>query len=68
MSVKYYAVKQGRKPGVYETWDECKEQVDGYSGAIYKSFKSRIDAEEFAGIKSPMPKNPFADKVIKMDT
>ncbi len=51
MAKKFYGVKQGRKPGVYETWDECKEQVDGYSGAIYKSFALKKDAEEFVGIK-----------------
>ena len=29
---KYYAVKVGRKPGIYLSWDECKMQVDRYSG------------------------------------
>ena len=49
--MKYYGVKKGRKPGIYKTWDECKEQVLGYSGAEYKSFKKEKDAEEFiAGI------------------
>lgn len=38
MAKKYYAVKKGRKNGVYTTWAECKKQVDGFSGAIYKSF------------------------------
>lgn len=46
---KFYAVKNGRKPGIYESWDECKAQVDGYSGAIYKSFKLKSDALEFLG-------------------
>lgn len=36
---KIYAVKKGLTPGIYKTWDECKAQVEGYSGAIYKSFK-----------------------------
>lgn len=35
---KYYGVKVGKTPGVYLTWEECKSQVDGYSGAVYKSF------------------------------
>lgn len=35
---KYYAVKRGRKPGIYETWDEAKVQVDNYPNALYKSF------------------------------
>ena len=45
--MKYYAVKKGKKPGIYTTWDECKENVHGYAGAIYKSFKNKKDAENF---------------------
>ena len=45
--MKYYAVKEGRRPGIYYTWDECKEQVIGHKGAIYKKFNSRDDALEF---------------------
>ncbi len=44
---KYYAVKMGRKIGIYESWDECKAQVEGYSGAIYKSFQNLEDAKSF---------------------
>ena len=33
---KYYAVASGRKPGVYETWDECKKQVFSFPNAQYK--------------------------------
>lgn len=35
---KFYVVWIGRNPGVYDTWDECKEQVHGYPQARYKSF------------------------------
>ena len=45
--MKYYAVKVGRKIGVYHTWEECKEQVDGFEGALYKSFSKLEDAEGF---------------------
>jgi len=31
---KFYAVKAGRLPGVYSTWDEAKRQIDGVSGSI----------------------------------
>lgn len=44
---KYYAVKVGRQPGIYGTWDECKTQVDGVSGAKYKSFATLGDAEKY---------------------
>lgn len=39
MMTKFYAVRKGKKTGIFSTWDECKEQVTGYKGAIYKSFK-----------------------------
>lgn len=35
---KYYIVWRGRKPGIYKTWDDCKTQVDRFTGARYKSF------------------------------
>ena len=35
---KYYAVRCGRKPGVYSTWDECREQVQFYRFADYRAF------------------------------
>ena len=42
---KFYAVQSGRVPGVYLTWEECKKQVDGFSGAVFKSFPTREEAE-----------------------
>ena len=44
---KFYAVKKGKKTGVFLTWDECKEQVTGFKGAVYKSFKTLSEAEAF---------------------
>ncbi len=44
---KWYAVAKGRTPGIYQTWDECKAQTAGFSGAIFKSFKTRDDAQAF---------------------
>lgn len=49
MSKKIYAVKNGRVPGIYLNWEECKAQVDGYSGAIYKSFSNTDDALGYIG-------------------
>ncbi|MBP5427135.1 MAG: ribonuclease H family protein [Clostridiales bacterium] len=44
---KFYVVKKGRTPGIYTTWDECKNEVAGYKGAIYKSFSGYQDAKDF---------------------
>lgn len=49
MSTKYYAVRKGRVPGIYASWDECKEQTEGFSGADFKSFKSYEQAAEWIG-------------------
>ncbi|WP_453992370.1 ribonuclease H1 domain-containing protein [Bacillus nitroreducens] len=49
---KYYAVKRGRKEGVYTSWNDCKEQVNGYPNAIYKSFSTYEEAINFIGEKT----------------
>ncbi len=57
---KYYVVWKGHNPGIYESWDACKKQVQGVEGAQYKAFASRQDAEEaFKG---------FYEQYIGMDT
>ena len=47
MAGKFYAVRKGKVSGIYNSWDACKRMVDGYPGAIYKSFKSKKEAEDF---------------------
>ena len=42
---KYYVVWQGKLPGIYTSWDECKKQVQGVQGAQYKSFDTLAEAE-----------------------
>lgn len=44
---KYYAVKIGKVPGIYTTWDACRQMVDGYPGAVYKSFPTAEQAAVF---------------------
>lgn len=63
MGKKFYAVKKGVIPGVYETWKECQSNVTGVSGAIYKSFLTREEAEEF--IKSNKKIEQKSDNVKK---
>ena len=47
MAQKFYAVRAGRKPGIYMSWEACKTQVHGFAGAQYKSFTTREDADEY---------------------
>lgn len=49
MAGKYYAVKKGVNPGIYESWDECKDNVLGFPGAIFKGFGTIEEAREFLG-------------------
>ena len=45
--MKYYAVKNGRKTGIFTDWEMCRAQVEGYSGAEYKSFAEKSAAEAY---------------------
>ncbi len=36
--MKYYAVRKGITPGIYNTWEEAKQQITGFNKAEFKSF------------------------------
>ena len=57
MTTKFYAVVSGRKPGIYSTWESTKEQINKFSGAIYKSFSNLEDAQNFItpSVMTPPP-------------
>ena len=42
---RYYVVWKGLVPGVYDTWDECRIQIEGVKQALYKSFDTLAEAE-----------------------
>jgi len=42
---KYYVVWKGRRTGIFTTWDEASAQVNGFTGAQFKSFGTRAEAE-----------------------
>ena len=44
---KYYTVRVGHKPGLYNEWSEAEKQVMGYKGAEYSSFRLKRDAEKY---------------------
>ena len=64
---KYYVVWKGRTPGIYNTWEDCKKEVEGFQGALYKGFPDKDSAEaayakggerlEVKGEKSPLTLN-----------
>jgi ATP-dependent DNA helicase PIF1 len=44
---KYYAVAKGHNPGIYTDWATTNENVKGFSGAVYESFDTAIEAQEY---------------------
>ncbi len=69
---KFYVVWQGKQPGIYKTWKDCKAAIDGYKGAQYKSFESFEIAKkayngnynDFKGTKQKSQLSPEALKKI----
>ena len=43
----YYAVKNGKNPGIYSTWAECEKQVKGFPNAQFKKWKTKDEAEAY---------------------
>ncbi len=42
---KFYVVWVGAKPGIYDSWPACEQQIKGFPEAKYKSFNNRFEAE-----------------------
>ncbi|NXI50444.1 RNH1 Ribonuclease, partial [Chloroceryle aenea] len=61
----FYAVRKGRRTGVYRTWAECQEQVNKFPSASFKKFSTEKDAWAFVraglpGQQQPQPEPPGA--------
>lgn len=46
---------KGQVPGIYTIWEEAQKQIQGFAGAVYKSFESQAEAE-FAWKNKGWPK------------
>lgn len=75
MPKKFYAVRAGLNPGVYNSWDDCKKQVIGFKGAVYKGFDSLEAAKNFmnddksyvyivSGTEQEISKDYSAEKIV----
>jgi len=60
---KVYAVKKGRKTGVFKTWAECEAQTKGFPGPVFKGFMSEEEAN--AWLSSSTTGFPAKAKVKK---
>ena len=61
----YYAVKNGRKPGIYTTWADCQQEIIGFSGAVYKGFETLEEAQEYMKNAGANGKRVIPKKVVE---
>lgn len=61
MPSKFYAVRKGRKTGVFHSWAECQAQINGFSGAEYKSFKTNQEAMDYVIGEKQVEREPVSD-------
>lgn len=43
---KYYVVWKGKRPGIYDSWEACKAEIEGFKNAEYKSFDTLLQAQK----------------------
>ena len=69
---KFFVVWEGKEPGIYRSWDECKRQIHGYGGALYKGFATEAEARQamlspcwdYIG-KNAKEKKPSTEKIAQ---
>jgi len=62
--MNYYAIFKGNKTGVFNTWDECKSNIEGYIDPVYKKFDNRLDAEHFLKNGKTLKYNSLLNYVV----
>lgn len=68
MTKFYYGVKNGRNPGIYNTWVECEREVKGFKEAKYKKFKTYEEAKFFVDEDNKVQEKKDNEKeVIQID-
>ncbi|WP_297713105.1 ribonuclease H family protein [Clostridium sp.] len=67
ISLKYYAVYKGKSgaPKIFTSWEECKKEVIGFKGAIYKSFTTEKDAINFIALNSEGKTAEMSEELIE---
>jgi ribonuclease HI len=69
---KFFVVWEGKEPGIYRSWEDCKRQIHGFEGAIYKGFGTEAEAREamvspcwdYIG-KNAKTKKPSSEEITK---
>ena len=60
---KVYAVRKGKKTGLFYSWVECEAAVSGYSGAVYKGFTTEEEANAYLGVEQEIVENYNNDEI-----
>jgi len=63
----YYAVANGRMPGIYQTWSECEAQVKGFSRPAFKKFGSHAEAQAFIDAHRQTMASPSPSLKLKLE-
>jgi len=72
---KFFVVWEGKEPGIYRSWEDCKRQIHGFEGALFKGFATEAEAREamvspcwdYIG-KNAKPKQITAEEISKYGT
>jgi len=70
---KFFVVWEGKEPGIYRSWEDCKRQIHGFEGAIYKGFATEAEARlamvspcwDYIG-KNAKAKKPTKEEIPKV--
>ncbi len=60
---KVYAVRKGKKTGLFYSWNECEAAVSGYPGAEYKGFATEEEANAYLGVEQEIVENHTTDEI-----
>lgn len=63
--MKYYAVANGRKIGVFNNWEEAEKSVKGFKDAMFKSFKNYEDAANYVERLKVTEEKPLKLQIIE---
>jgi ribonuclease HI len=64
----FYAVRRGRNPGIYTTWNDCRTQVHQWPRNYYKSFETHKEATAFMQERSQSKNADIRNQESKLDS
>lgn len=62
----FYAVKKGKKTGLYEDWASCQEQIKGFPNAEFHKFDDEKDALRYLMGEELKPKAKPKSEIVKL--